>query len=190
MKTASPPPETDAQDAQARAVLLVADAIGEVMRFWNFKPSMGKIWTILYLCPDPMDAEEIEAVSGLSAGMVSMTLQELSQWGVIRRVPGASARRRAFTAETDIWALVARVFQQRELKLVDDTIAHLQEALRILETEGRSSRPAAMLTGRFQVTRVQNLLQLARTGRAIVARLASTGSADLAPLRDVLRGRA
>lgn len=179
----------EAKAAQERAVAIVAEAIGEVMRFWNFKPSMGKIWTILYLSPDPLDAEEIEGVSGLSAGMVSMTLQDLLQWGVIRRVPGASPRRRMYTAETDIWALVARVFQQRELKLVDETIAALEEALRLLDAEGRSSRPVEMLAGRFQVTRIRNLLALTRTGRSIVARLAATGSADLAPLRDVLKGR-
>lgn len=189
MKTASPEPTPTPEAAQARAVAIVAEAIGEVMRFWNFKPSMGRIWTILYLSPEPLDAEEIEASSGLSAGMVSMTLQELLQWGVIRRVPGANPRRRMFTAETDIWSLVARVFQQRELKLVDDTIAALEEALRVLDASGRSSRPAQMLAGRFQVTRIQNLLALSRAGRAIVTRLASTGSADLAPLRDVLKGR-
>ena len=34
---------------QARA--LVAEAVGEVMAFWNFKPSMGRVWTTLYLSP-------------------------------------------------------------------------------------------------------------------------------------------
>lgn len=179
---------TEAQVAQDRAIGIAAEAIGEVMRFWNFKPSMGRIWTALYLSQQPLDAEQIEAVTGLSAGNVSMTLQELQQWGVIRRAPD-SGRRRLFVAETDVWRLVAHVFEQRELRIVDQAIAHLEAALKMIDEEGVSSRPVEMLRGRFLVTRLQGLLGLARTGRSIVAHLARTGAADLGPLRDVLRGR-
>ena len=176
-------------EAHARAVAICADAIGEVMRFWNFKPSMGRIWTVLYLSPEPLDAEEIERVSGLSAGNVSMTLQDLLQWGVVRRVTGTGSRRRLYAAETDILALVARVFRERELRLVDETIARLEEAVRLLDAEGRSSAPGEMLRGRFLVTRIERLLELTRVGRRIVDRLASTGSVDLAPIRELLRYR-
>ena len=176
-------------EAHARAVAICADAIGEVMRFWNFKPSMGRIWTVLYLSTEPMDAEEIERRSGLSAGNVSMTLQDLLQWGVVRRVPDTKARRRLYTAETDILALVGRVFRERELRLIDQTINQLEEAVRLLDTAGRSSHPAAMLRGRFLVTRIERLLELTRVGRRIVDRLAATGNADLGPLRELLRLR-
>lgn len=178
---------TAAEAAQRRAITICAEAIGEVMRFWNFKPSMGRIWTVLYLSPEPLDAEQIEAVSGLSAGNVSMTLQELLQWGVVKRVTGHGGRRRLFAAETDILSLVARVFRERELRLVDETILRLEEALALLDAEGRSSAPGEMLRGRFVVTRLQRLLELTRVGRTVVARLAMTGSADLAPIRELLR---
>lgn len=178
----------DAQVAQERAIGIAAEAIGEVMRFWNFKPSMGRIWTVLYLSPEPLDAEQIERITGLSAGNVSMSLGELMQWGVVRRAPDAG-RRRLFAAETDVWRLVAHVFENRELRLVDQTITHLEEALRLVEEQGKSSQPVEMLHGRFLATRLTGLIGLAKTGRAIVQRLARTGAADLAPLREVLRGR-
>jgi DNA-binding transcriptional regulator GbsR (MarR family) len=116
-----------------------------------------------------------------------MTLQDLLQWGVARKVPGVGARRRLYAAETDILSLVARVFRERELRLVDETIRHLEEVVRILEDEGRSSNATEMLRGRFLVTRVRRLLDLTRVGRQVVARLAMTGSADLAPIRELLR---
>lgn len=168
-----------------RAILLVADAIGELMGFWNFKPSMGRIWSILYLSPEPLDAEEIEGRSGLSAGMVSITLQELQQWGVVKRVLAAGGRRRVYAAETDIVALVARVFRERELRLVQRTVDTLEQALALLEAD-RSSSPQQMLDNRFLVTRVRMLLDLARTGQRVVDRLARTGTASLRPIRDVL----
>jgi DNA-binding transcriptional regulator GbsR (MarR family) len=180
----------DTEAARARAIGIVADAVGELMRFWNFKPSLGRIWTILYLSPEPLDAEEIEARSGLSTGNVSMSLQELLQWGVVKRVPPGPNRRRLFVAETDIWAMVARVLRERELRLVERTIEQLEEALDLLEGAGRGQGPAAVLQSRFLVTRVRNVLELARTGRKLLEGLSRTGTADFSVIRDVLRARA
>lgn len=181
--TSAPSPSASAAD---RATALVADAIGEIIGFWNFKPSMGRIWAVLYLSPQPLDAEEIEARAGLSSGMVSITLHELLQWGVVKRVPAVGGRRRVFTAETDIVSLVARVFRERELRLVTRTVETLEEAVRVLEEEGRSNNPREMLDNRFLVTRARALLELARSGQRLVDRLARTGSASLKPLRDAL----
>ena len=67
------------------AVGMVAEAIGELMEFWNFKPSMGRVWAVLYLSTEPLSAEDICSTTGLSAGSVSMTLNELRLWGVVRK---------------------------------------------------------------------------------------------------------
>ncbi|MDP2309139.1 MAG: ArsR family transcriptional regulator [Pseudomonadota bacterium] len=189
--------EVDAAEVDAareRAIGTVADAVGELMRFWNFKPSLGRIWAVLYLSPGPLDAEEIEARSGLSTGNVSMSLQELLQWGVVKRVPsglqpGSTSRRRLFVAETDMWAMVARVFRERELRLVERTIEQLEEAVTLLDGVGRGKDPTAMHQSRFVVTRVRNLLELARTGRRLLEGLSRTGSVDFTAIRDVLRAR-
>jgi DNA-binding transcriptional regulator GbsR (MarR family) len=188
--TSAPSPVEAPDAARARAIALVADTLGELMRFWNFTPSMGRIWAVLYLSPEPLDAEQIEARASLSAGNVSQTLQELVHWGVVTRVAApVGSKRRLFAAETDILALVARVFRDRELRLVERSVAQLEEALRLLENEGRGEDPAAFLQSRFLVTRVRNLLELAHTGHRIVQKLARTGSADLSLLRGALAGR-
>ena len=176
------------EEARAHATTLVADTLAELMRFWNFKPSMGRIWVVLYLSREPLDAEQIEGASDLSAGMVSTTLQELIAWGVVRKVESAG-KRRMYEAETDILAMVARVFRERELALVDRSIAQLEEALRLLEGEGKGSDAQALLHSRFLVTRVTKLLELSRTGRGIVQQLAGAGRVDLSALRDALAER-
>lgn len=179
------------QAARDRAILLVAEAIGEIIGFWNFKPSMGRVWTVLYLSADPLDAEQIEGRTGLSSGMVSTTLNELLQWGVIRKHPAPGERRRLFVAETDVWMLVARVFRERELRMVGRAIEQLEAALAILDADGRGASPGAMHQSRFLHTRVTRILELARTGQKLIDRFSRTGSANLRPLRDVLdmRGR-
>lgn len=175
--------------ARARAMGMAADTIGEIMAFWNFKPSMGKVWTVLYLSREPLCADEIALRSGLSAGSISMTLQELLQWGVIKRHYAPGARKRRYVAETDVTAMVTRVFRERELRMISDAIERLEEALRILDQEGGSSRPDDMMDSRFLATRVRNLLRLSRAGRTVVEHLANAGTIDLGSLRDTLRRR-
>ena len=94
---------------------------------------------------------------------------------------------RLFTSETDMWTMVARVFREREGRLVERSIAQLEEALLLLETTGKGTDAASILRSRFLVTRVRNLLDLARLGRRLLDRLASTGTADLSGIRDLLR---
>ena len=127
------------------AIDQVAHAIGEVMEFWSFKPSMGRVWAVLYLSRAPLSAEEICCRTGLSSGSVSMTLNELRLWGVVGRVqppPGSPGRRRKlYVAETDVWAMVTRVFRERELKQV--RIARVGEARRLLRADCRDERRVA-----------------------------------------------
>ncbi|MBK9367603.1 MAG: hypothetical protein IPN01_15015 [Deltaproteobacteria bacterium] len=182
-RTADPVAAARAIDDSIR---IAAETIGELMEFWNFKPSMGKVWTVLYLCQDPMSAEEIVERTGLSAGSVSMTLNDLQLWGVVHRVRQDGERRRLYAAETDIWAMVTRVFKDRELKLVRRSIQSLNDALTVLEHETLTSDPSVMLRGRFVATRVRQLLDLARTGERLLERLSRSGELDLNPLRSWL----
>lgn len=189
-----PPPPPDAaaggpsSSPHDRAILLVADTIGDLMGFWNFKPSMGRVWAVLYLSRDALTAEQIELRTGLSAGAVSMTVTELLQWGVVRRAWSPGERKRHFEAETDIVSLITRVFRERELRLIDESIGRLREAVRLLEDSG-SSVPDQMFEGRFLLTRVRRLLELAEGGRALVDRLVRAGSLDLGLLRGALIAR-
>lgn len=182
-RTADPVAAARAIDDSIR---IAAETIGELMEFWNFKPSMGKVWTVLYLCQDPMSAEEIVERTGLSAGSVSMTLNDLQLWGVVHRVRQDGERRRLYAAETDIWAMVTRVFKDRELKLVRRSIQSLSDALAVLEQETLTSDATVMLRGRFVATRVRQLLDLARTGERLLERLSRSGELDLNPLRSWL----
>lgn len=178
-----------ARAATREASLLVADTIGELMAFWNFRPSMGQVWTVLYLSAQPLDAAEIGARTGLSAGSVSMTLAELQAWGVVRRAVRPGEKRRFFEAETDVVAMVTRVFRQRELRLVGEAIERLERARRMLDERGRSSDPAQMMESRFLASRVDAILALARGGRRIVEQLARAGAVDLGLLGRALPPR-
>ena len=158
------------------------------MAFWNFKPSMGRVWTCLYLSPRPLTSAEIVEETGLSVGSVSMTLADLRSWGVVRD-SGRSGGRRAFEAETDLFKMITRVFRERELGLVNETIRKLETAVRILDEQGRSSIPTTMLEGRFVVTRAKRLLDLANSGHKMLDRFTRVGRLDIGSIRNKLTRR-
>lgn len=168
--------------ALEQAVDRVAEAIGDLMEFWNFKPSMGRVWAVLYLSHEPLSAEEICGRTGLSSGSVSMTLNELRLWGVVGRSREAGPgprRRKTYVAETDILGMVTRVFRERELKQVRRVVHELEAAEALLGDDDR-----------FVVGRVRRLLELAQRGERIVERFAQAGEMDLSPIRNWLKPRA
>ncbi len=109
---------TTPAEARQRALDLAAETMGELIAFWGFKASMGRIWTLLYLSSRPLPADEIAERTQLSAGAVSMALADLQQWGIAERAALPGDRRRHYRAETDVWGMVRRIVRERELRLV------------------------------------------------------------------------
>ena len=112
-----------AEEARIEATRIVSETLAELMSFWNFKPSMGRLWGVLYLSPQPLTAEQLCARTELSKGSVSMTLAGLLEWEVVRQVAVVGDRRRHFEACTDVLGMITRVFRRRELELVTRTVA-------------------------------------------------------------------
>ena len=182
-------PMTDAAAAVDRARDLVGEAVAELMSFWNFKPSMGRVWTALYLSQDPLSADALVAQTGLSVGSVSMTLADLRAWGVVAE-SGRIDGKRCYVAETDIVSMISKVFREREMVMISNAMGRFAEAMRLLDSEGRSSTPMQMMESRFVATRVQRLHGLSRAGQRMVEQLVKVGRVDMAGIRNKLkRGR-
>ena len=101
-------------EALWRSELLVSDAIGRLIEFWGFKRNMGRIWTVLFLSDRPLSAKELQVKLQLSSGAVSMTVNELGRWGVVKKVWIQGERRDYFVAEGNFWKMISRVFNERE----------------------------------------------------------------------------
>ena len=177
--------QSGAVESLSTARRIVGESIGDLMGFWNFKPSMGRVWTCLYLSPRPMTAAEIVEETGLSVGSVSMTLQDLRAWSVVRD-SGRDGSRRCFEAETDVVRMVTHVFRERELRLVQNTIEKLEEAVKLLDHHGRTSSASQMLESRFVVTRARRLLDLSKAGHTLIDRFSRVGRFDIGAIRDKL----
>jgi HTH-type transcriptional regulator, glycine betaine synthesis regulator len=158
--------------------VLVTDVIGRLIEFWGFKRNMGRVWALLYLSPLPLTAQEIRDGLQLSAGAVSMTLGDLSRWGVVRKVWIQGDRRDHFTAEVHLWRMISRVFRERELSEITAAMEAFEGALSSLETKRERGPAADRKRAELQIERIKALLDLARLGRRLLEGLLSTAKLD------------
>lgn len=153
---------------------IVSDAIGRLMVLWGFKRNMGRVWTLLYLSNEPLTAFVLRERLQLSAGAISMTLNELARWGVVHKVWRQGDRHDYYEAESSLWKMISRVLRERELSEVDHTIEALEDALASLAR--RSGADA--LRSQTQRQRIEQLLELARLGRSMLEALINHARMD------------
>jgi len=172
-----------------RSEQLVSDAVGRLMEFWGFRRNMGRIWTVLYLSDEALSAKDLQERLQLSSGAVSMTLQDLGRWGVVKKVWKQGERRDYHVAEGNFWKMISRVFNEREKVEILDAIDAMEEALGYLEAKEDAARdPAVKRRARLQRERVGQLLELAQLGRRLLDALLTKARVDASPLLSVLLG--
>jgi DNA-binding transcriptional regulator GbsR (MarR family) len=156
--------------------LQVAEAVGQLMEFWGFKRQMGRLWTILFLSPEPLDVAALAERLQMSNSAVSLSLAELQQWGAARKTWVAGERRDFYSVEPRIWRLVRSVVERRELVLIRDAseaFAAADKALRELRA-GSVSRSAIA----FKRRRLAYLRALASVGDRMVRAFVAGKSVD------------
>jgi len=163
-----------------QAELEVADTIGRLMEFWGFKRPMGRMWTLLYLSPAPLGAAELGEQLKMSAGAVSMTLNELLKWGAVKKSWRPGERRDFYEAETSIGKLVQRVLRERELELVRQFAEALSNAEAALPRQA-----AAASAPDFKRSRVHELQRLSKLGETLLTALVAGKVVDPTPFLKV-----
>lgn len=102
---------------------------GEMGSRWGINRTVGQIYALLFVAPQPLCADEIVERLGLSRSNVSMGLKELQAWNLVRlqHVPGD--RRDYFSTPDDIWQIVRTLVEERKKREVDPTLTLLREIL-------------------------------------------------------------
>jgi len=160
----------------------VSDVVGRLIEFWGFKRNMGRIWAVLYLSPEPLSAEDLRVALSLSSGAVSMTVNDLLRWGVVRKVWVQGERKDFYTAEVQLWRMISRVFNEREKSEIILAIESFEEALVEVSKLRHSSDPKTRARAELQYERIKQLLELAKLGRRLVETLLATAKIDAEPL--------
>ena len=160
----------------------VSDVVGKLIEFWGFKRNMGRIWAVLYLSPEPLSAEDLRLSLSLSSGAVSMTLNELLRWGVVRKVWVQGERKDFYAAEVQLWRMISRVFNERERSEIVMAIEAFEEALAEVSRLRESTDPKTRARAELQYERIKQLLDLAHLGKRLLDTLLATAKIDAEPL--------
>ena len=183
-------PETVGKEKRAlsSSEVAVSDVIGRLIEFWGFKRNMGRVWAVLYLSSEPLSAEDLRYMLKLSSGAVSMTLSELSRWGVVRRVWVQGERKDFYAAEVQIWRMISRVFNEREKAEIIAAIDAFEEALVHVDRLRASTDAKVRVRAELQRERIAHLLELAKLGQRLIDALVTTAKLDAEPLVRFLLG--
>jgi DNA-binding transcriptional regulator GbsR (MarR family) len=168
-------------DGTQAAMLRVAEMVGALIEFWGFKRNMGRLWCVLFLHDRPMSAEELRVFLSVSTGTISTTLGELQRWQVVRKADAPQERREFYVAETNIWAMVSRVFRDRELGEIERSITLFREARETFKAQLQTA-PANAETLNFADGRVKELLELSKIGQALLSGILAGDSISASPL--------
>jgi len=175
-------------DPMWESEVLTSDAIGRLIKFWGFKRSMGRIWTVLYLSEQPLTAHDLRDRLQMSAGAVSMSIKELSRWGVVKKVWIQGSRRDHYVAESNLWKMVSRVYRERERVEIQQAIEEMQRALSMLDDKIQTGTAEEKRRARDQKVRIQRLLDLAQLGHQLITALVDKARFDGSPLVKFLLG--
>ncbi|QPC33426.1 GbsR/MarR family transcriptional regulator [Caldimonas thermodepolymerans] len=161
---------------------------------WGINRTVGQIYALIFVSPEPLNAEQIAEQLEFSRSNVSMGLKELQAWRLVRlrHLPGD--RREYFEAPTDAWEIFRTLAEERRRREIEPTLSMLRNAL--LETpsteedriaqermKGMHDLIELMLTWFDDVQRLdaQTLSQLMRMGSKVQKVLEFTGKVKALP---------
>jgi DNA-binding transcriptional regulator GbsR (MarR family) len=120
---------------------------GEMGQAWGINRTLAQVHALLFIAPEPLDAEEISRALGISRSNVSTSLRELTGWGLVRRVHAIGDRRDRFAAIQDVLETFRVISAERKRRELDPTVAILEQC--VAEARAGGAAEAATL-GRLE----------------------------------------
>jgi len=108
---------------------------GSMGVMWGINRSMARIHALLLATKEPLGLEEITDELGMSRGNASMSLKDLRNWGVVRRVNLTGERRDFYIAEDDVWSMLFKIATERKKREFDPALSALQKVMASTDEE-------------------------------------------------------
>ncbi len=102
---------------------------GEMASAWGINKTMAQIHALLYAEENPLDTNAIMEHLNISRGNANMNLRNLMQWQLIHKVHFKGERKEFFTADKDVWSIVATIARERQQREVEPIRKNLEETL-------------------------------------------------------------
>lgn len=102
---------------------------GEMGSRWGFNRTVGQMYGLLIINPEPLSAVTISEALNISRGNVSMGIKELQSWRLVQVQHKPKDRKEYYSPAGSIWEMAIRVFEERRKREVDPTLSLLRDNL-------------------------------------------------------------
>lgn len=128
---------------------------GEMGTRWGVNRTVAQIHALLYLTPQPLNAEDIVETLAVARSNVSTSLNELRTFGLVKVVHIMGDRRDHFEAIHDVWDIFTCIAEQRKKREIDPTLQLLREC--VAEAKSDNVLP------KVSRERIDNMLEFVET---------------------------
>lgn len=104
---------------------------GDMAEMVSFNRSLGQLYGLLYIYPDPLSLEEIAKTCRMSKGNASIHLRILENWNAVHSSSKPGTRKDYYTANRDLKNLISQRLEEgvsKRLQLVRQRLAALEES--------------------------------------------------------------
>jgi DNA-binding transcriptional regulator GbsR (MarR family) len=144
---------------------------GEMGTRWGINRTVAQVHALLYVSPQPLNADDLVATLGVARSNVSTSLKELQGWGIVKRVHVLGDKRDHFESLKDVWEMFRIVMDERKKREFDPTMRVLADCI----AEARKDRS----TGAYAEQRLKDLYAFFETTTAWYARVQKWPTATL-----------
>ncbi|MCB2016884.1 MAG: MarR family transcriptional regulator [Hydrogenophaga sp.] len=127
---------------------------GEMGSRWGINRTVSQVYALLFVSAEPMNADDIGAILGVSRSNVSMSLKELEGWQLVTLSRRPGDRREYYATLGSVWDIFRAVAAERRRREVEPTLSMLRQSLL---TEPESAEDAHALK------RMREMYELAKT---------------------------
>lgn len=102
---------------------------GEMGSRWGINRTVGQIYALIYLSPDPLNADQLVEQLGFSRSNIAMGLKELEAMNLImlKHIPGD--RKDYYATHEEIWDIVRNLVEERRKREIEPTLTMLRSII-------------------------------------------------------------
>lgn len=117
---------------------------------WGINKTMAQIHALLYAEAEPLDTDAIMKQLDISRGNANMNLRNLLQWQLVHKVHFKGSRKDYYTAEKEVWNIVATIIRERQQREVAPIRNNLNDCLQLFEDKESLSEEEAAFRERIE----------------------------------------
>jgi len=150
---------------------------GEMGEKWGINRTIAQIHGLLYLAPQPLNAEEISETLSVARSTVSVGLRELESWGIIRVIHLLGDRTDHFEVKGDAYEMFRFIVDYRKRREMDPTLHMLRESVAELENSNEDSPAREKMRAMLDLFEISDSLyqQAQKVPTKTIVRIAKMG---------------